>query len=82
MTCILHPGDHEFIRHDTFVFYKLAACIPVSRLIIDLESGRFEQREAMRPEVLARIYSGLLSSRHTNRKIRKHLLQLTGEAAV
>lgn len=79
-TCILHAGDHEFLRHDTLVNYPMAECVQVSRLLIDFKSGRLIQKEPMRREILAKIYAGFLSSKHTRRKIRNYLLPIEGEA--
>jgi hypothetical protein len=70
-TCILVAGDHPFVRHDSFVFYRLARIVPVAALRRRVRDGTFIPREPMREEVFSRICQGLLASPHTTPKIKR-----------
>ena len=81
-TCVLKIRDHVFIHHDSIVNYQLAKCLPVDRCCIDFESGRFHQKQLMKPEILKVICDGLMTSIHTPKKIKAFLAIDRGEAAV
>lgn len=69
-TVVLHPGDHPFIRHESFVLYSTARRFRVDRLLRALEHGRCHLKEDMGPELLERVRAGLLASPFTVNAIR------------
>lgn len=80
-TCVLNDGDHDFIDHSSLVNYPTAQFLPLSRCLIDFESGRYVQKEQMRPEVVKKILDGLLLSKHTPRKIKRILTEIEEKAS-
>lgn len=72
-SCILHPGDHPFITHKSFIRYGRGfPRIEKERNIIQKVQMRvWHPREDFTPEVFSRICSGLESSPKTRPKIRR-----------
>ncbi len=69
-TVVLKPGDHEFIQHETVVFYLDAQWVPAVALeaAVNRQAGR--QLAPCRADVLERIRSGLLVSKFTPKQIK------------
>lgn len=62
-TCILIPGDHPFITHESFVYYRdLREDIPAQRLIDGVKKGEFTGKEPMKSNVLERVLAGVKTS--------------------
>jgi hypothetical protein len=62
-TCILVPGDHQFITHESFVYYRdLREDIPAQRLIDGVKKGEFTDKGPMRSDVLERVLAGVRTS--------------------
>ena len=58
-TCLLHPGDHGFIRHDTCVDYELVPQVPsVEQLERGIRAGRITPGEPVSRELIERILRG------------------------
>ena len=70
-TCVLDAGEHEFIRHPSFVFYRNARIEPESHVLQLVEQGLFKPHVAVSAEVLQRIKSGLFASPHTKREFKR-----------
>lgn len=70
-TCVLGAGEHEFVRHPSFVFYRNARIETVNHVLRLVEQGRFKPQVAMPAEVLQRIKSGLFASPHTKREFKR-----------
>jgi hypothetical protein len=68
-TCILDCGDHEFIKHPTFVDYKRAAIKRSEPLECDLRRGVHRPSTAISEDVYQRILQGFLISPDVERKI-------------
>ncbi len=65
LTCELVKGDHEFIRHDSFVFYAKMRHEETSKLLKAVTQGVFVTHEPVREEVFARILAGAITSKFT-----------------
>ncbi len=65
-TCVLEPGDHPFITHRSYVFYKEARCPSLVRLAALRQSGGMTPQPPFRPEVFNRIRAGALESPHSS----------------
>lgn len=63
--CILKPGDHEWIKHDSFVDYNFAKCVAVGDLVALTKPAppRIYSKPTMRSDVLARIIAGAKKSK-------------------
>ncbi|MFV1922959.1 MAG: hypothetical protein ACMZ63_10175 [Methylotenera sp.] len=70
-TCLLYPGDHPFIRHDSYVNYHFARIEETRKLINGCKKGLFINSDPFDSDICARICNGLLNSRHTTLKIKK-----------
>jgi len=70
-TCVLNAGDHEFIRHPSFVFYRNARIEPESHVVRLVQQGVFKPHVAVSVEVLQRIKVGLFASPHTKREFKR-----------
>jgi hypothetical protein len=68
--CELDVGDHPFIRRRSYVVYAKALATDVSALRRLVEEDEVKIRDAVREDVLKRIISGLLLSRHTPNRIK------------
>lgn len=70
-SCVLRVGDHVFLRHDSFVFYRHARIEPVDHLIRGVNNGRLIPMEPMRDDVFTRVCAGLLASPDTIPRIKR-----------
>ena len=62
-TCILNPGDHDFIKHKSFVVYATCKIEFASRLIQGVSNGEFSDRGLLREEIFDHIVSGMAKSK-------------------
>ena len=69
-TCYLHPGDHEFIRHRSYIYYAMAQIQPERKIEAGIRTGDFRGQATMPDEVMARICQGLMDSPHTKPSIK------------
>ena len=68
-TCLLEPGDHPFIRHESFLDYRLCRTYPRTHLEPLVGSGYFERREDASEDLIERIIDGAFRSKHTKPRI-------------
>lgn len=64
-TCSLYQGDHPFINRDSFVAYRTAQIIEVSKLVNGVAKGILVPRDPIDGGIFARICQGILDSRFT-----------------
>jgi len=62
-TCILHVGDHPFIRRPTGVDYRNAIDVSNAGLEACANRGQVVLQEPLKPEILHRIRQGAAESR-------------------
>ena len=66
----LNPGDHEFIKHESFINYPRARIIPVKQIERGLESSnkheKFILKETADLSIVGHICRGLLESPHSS----------------
>jgi hypothetical protein len=63
--CELHAGDHEFIRHKSYVAYAQARIEPSQKLINGVKKGVLVPKAMLAQEIFARVCKGLVESRFT-----------------
>lgn len=68
-TCVLKPGDHPFIKHDSYVVYGKAVIIELRDLYRNLANGTITPKEIMRADIFARVAAGVETSRMTQNHI-------------
>jgi hypothetical protein len=66
-TCILEPGDHPFILHQSFVFYRTPQVYSASKIARFVRLKYFQPKEDSSPELIQRICAGILTSSFTPR---------------
>lgn len=69
-TVILHPGDHSFIKHDSYVGYGFTRKIRLSVLEKHLEDGKAEMMDPVAEHIFQRVFDGLLQSPHTPQEMK------------
>lgn len=72
-TCILNVGNHPFIRHKSFVFYKQAIPLRVPGLIEKVQSGDLIPMGYLSESVLQKVLDGFEKSDQTPLKALKFL---------
>ena len=70
-TCLLYPGDHPFIRKESYVAYRYMKVVNAQNLIDGVCSRSYVRMSRMDEGVMARILRGVCSSRHTSRKFKE-----------
>lgn len=76
-TCILHVGDHPFIKHDSYVRYKDAVMMKVANIQAHIETGEIKVLENVSNEVFQRVLAGFTKSIYTKTKIKKIVMDLS-----
>lgn len=69
-TCLLFPGDHPFIRENSYVVYSRARIEESQKIIRGVQDGVLMPRARMKSEIFARVYNGLYESRLTEPRIK------------
>lgn len=62
-SCVLGPGDHPFLQHESYVLYSKARLDPVEHLEARVQEGIFTEKEACTPELIKKIIQGALKTR-------------------
>lgn len=68
-TCILDTGDHPFIKHPSFVYYREAIIASCERLSFGVETGALTPHAPCGDHVLERILHGFSVSQDVKRKV-------------
>lgn len=73
-SCLLFPGDHPFIKRDSFVDYSSSRIEPAEKLAKAVDQGIFVPREPVSQDLFDRICAGVLASRRTPKDIKRFFL--------
>ena len=71
--CLLEPGDHPFVDHDSYVDYRFTRLESVEHLQGRVREGTFIEKEPCSPELITRIIQGALKSRRISREFKQLL---------
>ncbi len=71
--CLLHAGDHPFIKHDSFIDYRFTRLEAAAHVEDRVADGTFVAMDDCSPELVRRIISGALKSRRLPREYKKLL---------
>jgi hypothetical protein len=67
--CILHAGDHSFIRHRSFVQYAYSRILPSQGIFNGVKKGILVPKELLDDALFAHVCKGLFESRFTAPKM-------------
>jgi hypothetical protein len=67
--CELHAGDHDFIRHKSYVAYAHARIEPSQKLVNAVKEGLLIPKALLVEDIFARVCLGLMESRFTPPRI-------------
>lgn len=70
-SCVLHPGDHPYIKKATIINYLDMKLIKNSILQDDVDNHRIEQRQRVNPVIIRKIADGAMVSPHTTPRQRR-----------
>ena len=70
-SCILNVGDHPFIKHPSYVYYKGAVVYGVDSLAAAVDSGEYTAKQDMLDETFRRVLHGFEITDETPYKITK-----------
>ena len=70
-TCILKPGDHAFVKRESYVRYDKAQVEKIDILIGKVKEGVYIPHQPMVSEVCDRICKGLIESPHTPTRVQR-----------
>lgn len=77
-TCILYPGDHLFVKQDSYVVYQKARLEETDKILRGVKNGLLVPQDPMDSAIFARICKGIEDSRLTPPKVLKFYLSATG----
>lgn len=76
-TCILHTGDHPFVKHESYVVYQKARFEEAEKVLRGVKNGQLVPQDPMDGAVFARICQGLKDSKCTPAKLLTFYLKAT-----
>ncbi len=76
-SCLLGPGDHPFIEHDSFVDYRYTRLETAQHIEGRIDDGVYVLKEPCSPELIRRIIQGAMKSRRISREFKKILESVT-----
>lgn len=76
-SCVLYPGDHPFVKRESFVVYQKARIEEVDKVLRGVKDGKLVPQYPMDTAVFARICKGLEDSRLTPPKVLRFYLAAT-----
>lgn len=68
-SCVLRPGDHPFVRHQSYLVYSRAVLWRCPAITDKVGSGEYRTHEDLSESVMLRVIEGFNSSLHTAFKI-------------
>ncbi len=78
-TCLLHPGDHPFVRQISFVVYKKARLEDADKVLRGVNAGLLVPQDPIDGAIFARICKGLEDSRLTPPRYLEFYLKSIGQ---
>jgi hypothetical protein len=69
-TCVLSPGEHPFIKHNSYIRYSGAREASVSELQNAVKRGLLKPHQAASPALLEKIRAGARASPRLPQKLR------------
>ena len=66
--CYIEQGEHEFIKHRSYIVYKQARIETLEQIERGISTGRFIKKEIINDELYKRILKGAFTSLHIERR--------------
>ena len=76
---VLKKGDHPFIEHESVIAYRHSKVVTVESIEVAIRNGTAKRHEAVSPQLLKRVKTGLLESDFTENGVRSLYKAFTGE---
>lgn len=70
-TCVVYPGEHDFVKHPSYVAYSFPKIETAKSLLNGVKLGKLIPMGMMSEGAFTRICDGVLNSRHAPPKIRR-----------
>lgn len=70
--CVLNAGDHPFIKHPSYMLYRLADTVRSDRIGKFVDLNYYLTKQDWHPDVFQRIIDGIRSSDDTSGRIVKY----------
>lgn len=71
--CLLAPGCHAFVRHDSYISYKHAAVERVDMIVAGLTQGQIRSHDPVSDELYNRVLHGFTVTRECPLKVLRFL---------
>jgi hypothetical protein len=68
-TCILTPGDHSFVKVNSYVVYQMARLEDADKVLRGVKNGQLIPHDPLESAVFARVCKGLEESKLTPTKL-------------
>ena len=78
-TCLLGKGDHDFIRHSSYVFYAGMRIYPADHIEKKLQDRYFRLRELLDERVFALVCAGLNNSEYSEPQFQAYYASRIGK---
>lgn len=78
-TCLLYPGDHPFVKNNSFVVYQKARLLEADKVLRGVKSGELVPQDPMDGMIFSRICKGFEVSRLTPPKLLAFYLKATNQ---
>jgi len=78
-TCVLQPGDHPFVRHESAAAYRFAELVSVRELLRLRGQQRHRRHADADSSLVQRIRAGALQSPMTPNKVKKAIRECRWE---
>jgi len=76
-TCILEAGEHQFIRHRSYIDYSKLTIVEAGKLSKGVQTGVFSNKGPMSEDIVNRIVDGVFVSKRTPREAKVFLQSYT-----
>jgi hypothetical protein len=71
-TCVIHAGEHEFIRHDSFFVYRRLDTIAARTLALGIDSWSYRRLAPISEQLHLRICNAIAGSVHCPRRVKAY----------
>jgi len=76
-SCTLSAGEHPFIKHDSYVYYKDAAIFRVPNIVERMQLGEIATYPPISDAVYAKVLAGFAVSKFVKQKIKRFVEKYT-----
>lgn len=77
--CVLHAGNHPFVKHDSYVVYQRARLEDADKILRGVKNSQLVSQEPINEAVFIKICKGIENSSLTPAKLLTFYLRATGQ---